>query len=168
MPVTNKVLVNREEVKNLIQRSISTSFTLKSNNISVLIYYFDGKITSHDNSALGRYIKNILLDDFLFYISSTGFFTSLSHRVSDNQLSSMVFWLEQHGLATVVQTEYNRENEYKISNRKVMRSRRHSTDWNSSIEPGCRELICEKYDKLKNGDQANIANIEGSIDFIYV
>lgn len=131
---------------------------------SIKIYYFENKISSYHENALSRVINGMKLEDFLFFIKQQTIFTMLSYEAIDNSLSGLIYKLAENKAIKEIVTEQNRENEYYIDKKKVMRSRRHSGHWKDHVEKQHATLICETYDNYMNDGKSCIGN---SVEFIY-
>lgn len=178
----SKALSNMEDIHMFIKTSRLSSLMLtlflnstdEKLNTPVKMQLYDGKILSYGNEPLNKFLHHISIDDFLLFISHRPVFSKLTYDVSKTSLRSMIYDMAEQpksadtGVAdrpvkTVV-TEPNRENEYYIGKKKVMKSRRHSTDWRSRVEELQASLIISTYDEYKND---GLVSIGGSIDFIY-
>lgn len=189
-----KVLLNLADIKKFIVDTRCTTFHLNLQEIESLVYAtssitlhtYDNVILSYNNNALSRHINKLTLDEFLLFVKHRPIFTSLSYKATDNSLSSLVYNLSENKVIKSVETESDREEEYYIDTKsipnfintvddfgnsrktgkiKVMRSRRHSTDWKSFVEKQHATLICETYDRFMNDGKSCTG---GNIEFIYV
>lgn len=168
MPNKNKILLNKDKIKNIIIHAISHSFTLTTtNNISISMYYHKGTITSYGDGPLGRCIKNMSVDKFLSFVAMKGAFHNLSYKVNDDDISSMIFELGKNGFIMVYESELDGEDEYYLCNEKIMISNICNGNYNSIIDMSYKKLICEHYNIMINGYNPDANNIEGSINFIY-
>lgn len=168
MPNKNKILLNRDAIKNIITRAISHSFTLTTiNGASITMYYHNGILISCGDGPLGRCIKNMSIDNFLSFVATKGIFYNLSYKVNDDDLTDMIFKLGKNGFIIIEETEYDGEYEYYLCNKRVMISYTDDNVYNSIVDISYKKLICEQYNILINMDDPNVNNIEGSINFIY-
>jgi hypothetical protein len=165
---TPKKLLNAEEIINfIISEKKIVNFIALLESSEKLIFHFNQdqkKITSSQNTPLEKSIgfPGITLDQFISLIESTGTFTTIFYQTRENDLKSMIFELNREGLTEIVEVEPNREEHYKLKNKVVMKSRRHSTDWTSRVCEDETNLICDVYDQHKN-DERNSKN-----DIIFV
>ena len=167
-------LINELEIKNTLTNRLQTSTsssmfclkTLKSDEIK--IYLDEDEIRSYKDNPLGRFLRKMSIDDFISFCSKWCVFLNISYDNTDD-LSSMIHELQKANIVKEIETERDRECEYKLCNKKVMYSRRHSTDWRERIDIQYKNLILDEYSKYKNGVnyEANIHKFKGEMDFIY-
>ena len=63
-------LINYLDIKNALTNTLSNAFylvTLQEEKIS--IYTYEGKLNCYNNNALGRFLNNMLIDDFMLFCS---------------------------------------------------------------------------------------------------
>lgn len=121
-------LINDLEIKNIFTNTLSSTFYLQTlQNKKILIYVSEGELKCYDNNSLGRLLKNMLIDDFMLFCSKWMCFLNISYDITDD-LSDIIDKLREANIVTEIETEKDREFEYKLYNKKVMSSRRHSTD----------------------------------------
>ncbi len=117
---------------------------------------------------MGRFLRDISIDNFILFCSENMIFSNVSYDITDD-LSSMIYKLQKVNIVKEIETEKDRECEYKLCNKKVMYSRRHSTDWRSRVHIEYKNLILDEYSKYINGSkyEDNIHKFKGEINFIY-
>ena len=162
-------LINDSEIKDIFIKTLSKTFylqTLQNQNIS--IYVREDKLSCYNNNSLGRFLNNMLIDDFISFLSKWMIFTNISYDITDD-LSKMISKLQEANIVKEIESEKDREFEYKLCNKKVMYSRRHSTDWRSHVHTEYKNLILDEYSKHINGTkyEDNIHKFKGEIYFIY-
>lgn len=168
LPDKNMTLVNKEELKTAITRVITTRFKIETKSAGFInLCCYNNQLTSYDDSPLGRYLKDISLENFFSFVELKGDFISLSYNVSDNSLSGMIYDLAKNNIVEKINVEVERENEYMLCDKRVMRTWRWSTDLRDYVYEEHKELICKEYDKFKNGNDAHDSHIAGNINFIY-
>jgi hypothetical protein len=163
-------LVNELDIKNVLTNTLSRIFYLNTiNNEKFSIYSYKNKLSCYNSNALGRFINNMLIDDFMLFCSKWVIFSNISYDITNDDLSSIIYELNEANIASKIETEKDREVEYVLCKKKVMRSRRHSTDWRSRVHIEYKDLILDEYSKYKNGGpyQDNIHKFKGEINFIY-
>ena len=167
-----KVLSNVDDIRAFLKGTRTTMMTVYLNsadeelNKPVRIQLYEEKILSHGDAPLSQFLHHLSFDDFLLFISHRPVFSKLSYKGSDNSLKYMIYDMAEHSKTTIktVETEFNRQNDYYIKDKKVMRSRRHSIDWKGRVEELHTALICSTYDEYKND---GLISTGGSVDFIY-
>lgn len=162
-------LINDIDIKNALTNFLSNAFYLMTiHNEKISIYTYEGKISCYHNSPLGRFLNNMLIDDFMTFCSKWKIFSSMSYDVTTD-LSSMIYELKKANIVDKIETEQNREFEYELCNKRVMSSRRHSTDWRSHVNKEYKNLILDEYSKymFNSKYEDNICKFKGEINFIY-
>ena len=164
-------LVNDLDIKNVLTNTLSNVFYLKTiHNEKISIYTYEGKLKCYNNNALGRFLNNMLIDDFMLFCSKWIIFLNISYDTTkEDNLSSIIYELKKANIVKEIETERDREVEYELCKKRVMQSRRHSTDWREHIDIKYTNLILDEYSKYKNGGpyQDNILKFKGEINFIY-
>jgi len=167
--ITSNKLMNDSDIRNIIMNSYTSSFSLRTlTNDEIKIYLYKSEISCYTNNPLGRLLGKMQLDDFMSFISKWKIFLTISYDTTDD-LYHMIYELNEANIIEKIETESNREYEYELCNKRVMRSRRHSTDWRRHIDLKYKFLILDEYskykDKIKYED--NINKFKGEIKFLY-
>ena len=169
--VLPSILVNDSEIKNVLTNTLASVCylkTLKGENLVIYIDKDNDQLKCYDDTPLGRFLRNISVDDFILFSSKWRIFSEISYDIT-NGLSGMIYKLKDANIAKKIETEKDREVEYKLCNKKVMYSRRHSTDWRSHVHKEYQNLILDEYSKYIDGVkyEDNICKFKGQINFMY-
>lgn len=169
---------NTEEIRNFIENGrkyikINADVNISGHDEVISLHYSDGKIICHLETPLGRSLHDKTLNEFINFARTKSCFIKLTQTFVRNNLESMIYDLKKVGVVSCEEVEHDRENHYiykSQSERKVlMRSRRHSTDWNSKVCKQYAGLICELNDAQNNisSSLSDITPVTNSVNFVY-
>jgi len=168
--VESEKLVNKSDIKNILTNTLSNAFHLTTiHNEKISIYTYKGKLSCYNNNALGRFINNMLVDDFMLFCSKWIVFLNISYDITKDDLSDIIYELQKANIVSEIETERNREIEYELCNKRVMSSRRYSTDWRDDVNTKYSNLILDEYSKYKFNTkyEDNIHKFKGEVNFVY-